>query len=150
MARHLVQRPFQSPQGLDLAGRRRAAATQLRRLQARGHLGLVGLQVGDGAVETRGRLGLVLDRGFEPGRQILEGLEHTPQVVAATSRRTILAGRPVDGLAPARAVESVVAVVILGDHVGQPLAEGHARAPREILGDLAGLRVDALYGPGRP
>ncbi len=122
MARHLVQRPFQGSQGLDLAGRRRTAAALLRRLQACGHLGLVSLEVGDGAVEARARLGLILDRSFKPGRQILQGLEHTPQIVTAASRRAILTGRPVDGLTRAPAIDGVVAVVILGDHVGQPLA----------------------------
>ena len=43
----------------------------------------------------------------------------------------------------------LVFLAVLHDHGVQPLAQGHARAPRQILGDLAGLRVNALYAPRR-
>src|SRR5690606_13490321 len=40
--------------------------------------------------------------------------------------------------------------IVLEDHPVQPLAEGHAGPAGQILGDLAGLRIDPLHAPGRP
>ncbi|MCR5878756.1 hypothetical protein [Phenylobacterium sp. J367] len=43
----------------------------------------------------------------------------------------------------------VLRYIIFKDDAIQPLAEGHARTPGEVLRDLAGLRVNPLDAPGR-
>ncbi len=45
--------------------------------------------------------------------------------------------------------DAVVVVRLIHDHGVQPLAQGHARTSRQILGDLARLGIDALHAPRR-
>ncbi len=40
--------------------------------------------------------------------------------------------------------------LVLEDHPVQPFAQGHARTPRQVLGDLTRFRVYPLDAPGRP
>ena len=147
----LVKRPFQSPQGFDLAVRGRAGAALLHRAQPLGHAGLVRLQVGEGVFESRRHLGLVLDGGVEALRQVLQRRQHPLQVVAAAARRAVFARRTITrrGRPQRRRPGRRLGVVVIDDLI-EPLAQGHARAARKILGDLARFRINALNRPGRP
>ncbi len=152
MDSHLVKRTFERPQRFSFAGA--GAAGLFDGFQALGDRGLISLQLGHGGLEAGRGLGLFLGRGVEAFREALEGGQHLLQVVAAAgpARGAVLAGGTLltgrRGPARGRAGGRVGVVVV--DHVIQPLAEGHAGPARQVLGDLAGLRVDALNGPGRP
>ena len=84
-----------------------------------------------------------VDRGAQPvPRGVLGGIGVIDPAVAPAAIDGI------GGVIAARQGHDPV-VIVLENHGVEPLAERHAGAPREILGDLARLGLDTLHAPRR-
>jgi hypothetical protein len=104
-------------------------------LDGHGRAALGRLQAGRDGVDgsTQSRPGLIA-----PGVGVVD---------AAAARAALVA---VDRVRPTRQGDhALLLAAVLHDHGVQPLAQRHAGAAGEVLGDLARLGLDALYAPRR-
>ena len=109
-----------------------------------GH-GLVHALDGDGRAPLGGLQpgGDGVDGGADPLPAFVGSVIGVVETAAATATFEHL------GAGGATRQGGVTLVLVFHDHGVQPFAQGHARAPRKILGDLAGLRINTLHAPRR-
>ncbi|MNQ68852.1 hypothetical protein D3C85_834180 [compost metagenome] len=113
-------------------------------------------QTGHGLIDALDGDGRVPLDGFQT---VGDDFQRRPQargpVVLATIDivQTTRAAAAVIGVGNGRAARQgrdvLVLVRLVHDHGIQPFAQGHARATRKVLGDLASLGVDPLHAPRR-
>ncbi len=111
-------------------------------------------QAGHGLIDSLDGGGRAAFGGFQPGG---DGVDRGAEAVPAALLHLVGVVQPAAPAAALIAFGGVrtaaqrhhAVVLVFHDHGVQPLAERHARATREVLGDLAGLGVDALNAPRR-
>ena len=149
MADDLVKRRLQGAQGFG-----RTAAVRLGCAQLFGDAGLIGAHFAHRLLKPGGDLGLAGFGSVQAGGKGVQGVEHAIQAgVGDGGSRREESGRRRGALTLGRRGDrrrfGLGQFLTFADHLVQPLAQGHARAAREILGDLTSFRVNSLNGPGR-